>query len=971
MFLFDGLRVTANAVEVRFGLQRNNFQAMRQKKEWANFTFIQNSKGLSLEKTAVMKALFLIYIPLLFMVAANHAFSQNTPKLVTTVEGIKEYELNNGLQVLLIPDASQTNLVVNIVYKVGSRHEGYGETGMAHLIEHMLFKQCGKFTDIKKAIADKGAFANGTTWYDRTNYYEILSASDENLRWALDMEADRMVNSKILATELQKEFSVVRNEFELDENAPNNVLQERILSTMFLWHNYGKSTIGSKEDIERVKAENLKAFYKKYYQPDNAVLIIAGKFDEQKALAMVQQYFGPVPKPTRVLQAPYTVEPPQDGERSVMLRRTGDIQYIGMGYHTPSVADKDFVANDVLVEILTNNPSGTFYKKLIDTKLASKISGSTQTLYDPSFTYFETEVPKDKNIDSAKQVLFQAADAIANMTITEEDLTRAKNNRLKDIENTNNKIINLSIGLTEFIGAGDWRLWFLNRDRIEQLTLNDIQEVAKRYYKPSNRTYGLFIPDASPDRTKVNETPNIASLLNGYKGKEVAAQKASFENTIENIKKNTVYGKLPNGGKYVLLEKPTKGEKIDAVITLRFGDETNLLNKNEIASIAGKMLKTGTTTKTKKQIADELDRIKTDISMFGFANGLTIRINTDKQNLQAALALLDDMLKHPQFDTAEFEKTRLDAKADYEASKSDPNTIANSKLAKVTTRYPKGHPLYASDADESLADLAAVKPDDVKKYYADFYGANNSVSSFVGELDNKQILDFLQGTLGNWTSKASYKEIETKYFDVPGTIEQVETPDKTNASLAGNINLNISEKHNDYPAVFMANELLGGGAFLSSRIPQRLREKEGMSYGAGSYVQAEHNYNAGNWGVYAIFNPMYQGRLDSALHQEIAKARTGGFTEDELKKSVSSWLQQNKTILGINGALANMLRNYLRDERNLEEYTDFENKIKGLNLASVNAALRKYFDESKLTLIYAGDFKKTTTAAGDKQKKPF
>ncbi|MEO5594233.1 MAG: pitrilysin family protein, partial [Chitinophagaceae bacterium] len=339
-----------------------------------------------------MKPLFRCFFSLLLLVNVNYLFAQQSPKLITSVEGIKEYELANGLHILLIPDASQTNIVVNIVYKVGSRHEGYGETGMAHLIEHMLFKQCGKFTDIKKAIADKGAFANGTTWYDRTNYYEILSASDENLRWALDMEADRMVNSKILPEELQKEFSVVRNEFEISENYPSSVLNERILSAMYLWHNYGKSTIGSKEDIERVKAESLKAFYKKYYQPDNAVLVIAGKFDEKKALDEAQQFFGPIPRPARKLQAPYTVEPAQDGERSVVLRRTGDIQYIGMAYHTPSLADKDFAANDILVEILTNNPSGIFYKKLVDTKLASKISGNAQTLYDPGFTYFETEV---------------------------------------------------------------------------------------------------------------------------------------------------------------------------------------------------------------------------------------------------------------------------------------------------------------------------------------------------------------------------------------------------------------------------------------------------------------------------------------------------------------------------------------------------------------------------------------------------
>lgn len=906
-----------------------------------------------------MRHLIFTFALFSLLLVNKSTFAQRDPKLVTTVEGLKEYELENGLHVLLIPDASQTNIVINIVYKVGSRHEGYGETGMAHLIEHMLFKQCEKFTDIKKAIADKGASANGTTWYDRTNYYEMLSASDENLSWALDMEADRMVHSKILPEELAKEFSVVRNEFEIGETYPSNVLNERILSTMYLWHNYGKSTIGSKEDIERVKADNLRAFYKKYYQPDNAVLIIGGKFDQAKALDYVKQYFGPIPRPTRVLQPTYTVEPPQDGERNVVLRRAGDIQYIGMAYHTPAVADKDYAANDALVEILTNDPSGVFYKKLVETKLASKEFGYSQTLYDPGFTYFQVEVPKDKSIDSAKQVLLDAADHIGTMNITEEDLTRAKNNRIKFLENTTNKTMDFAIALTEVIGAGDWRLWFWYRDQLEKLTVADVKAAAQRYYKTSNRTYGVFIPEATtPERTKVDETPDIAKLLDGYKGKEVAAQKADFENSIDNIKKNSVYGKLANGGKYVLLEKPTKGDKINASISLRMGDETSLMNKSEVASIAAQMLNKGTTTRTKKQIADELDKIKTDISFNGNADGLVININTDKKNLAAALALLDDMLHHPKFEAAEFDKTILDTKANYEANRNEPFNAAFTRLQKLTTNYPKGHPLYAADTDESLDELSKVKLDDIKKYYADFYGANNSLSAFVGEIDKKQVMDFLQNSFGKWNSKTTYKPVVPKYFEVKGTIEAVSTPDKANAALAGNINLNISEKHADYPAVYMANELLGGGAFLSSRIPQRLRENEGMSYGAGTFMNVQYKYDVGIWGLYAAYNPIYKGRLDSALHQEIDKAIAGGFTKDELDNSVKSWLEQNKTSLGDNGYLAQLMRSYMRNERDLSEFTAFESRIKALNTDAVNAAMRKYFDKSKLVLIFSGDFQK-------------
>ncbi|MEN9364210.1 MAG: hypothetical protein RI903_1519, partial [Bacteroidota bacterium] len=210
------------------------------------------------------------------------------PEKITSAEGITEYKLANGLKVLLFPDPSKQTITVNITYLVGSRHEGYGETGMSHLLEHMVFKGTKeKHKEVAKEISDHGAQFNGTTWLDRTNYFETFAATDENLDWALDMEADRMVNSRIAKSELETEMTVVRNEFEMGENDPGSVLMERVISTAFLWHNYGNSTIGARSDIEKVPIENLQAYYRKYYQPDNAVLLVAGKFDPIKTLALV------------------------------------------------------------------------------------------------------------------------------------------------------------------------------------------------------------------------------------------------------------------------------------------------------------------------------------------------------------------------------------------------------------------------------------------------------------------------------------------------------------------------------------------------------------------------------------------------------------------------------------------------------------------------------------------------------------
>lgn len=879
------------------------------------------------------------------------------PQKVISIEGINEYKLPNGLKILMVPDATQNNVVVNVVYQVGSRHEGYGETGMAHLLEHMLFKGSKKFSSIKKTIADKGASANGTTWYDRTNYYEILPASDSNLRWALDMESDRMINSLMLKSDLDKEFSVVRNEFESGENNPNSILMERIFSTMYLWHNYGKSTIGSKEDIEKVPIENLKTFYKKYYQPDNATLIVGGKFDEQKTLRWIAEFFSPIPKPSRTLQPEYTQEPAQDGERFVELKRNGDIQYLGVGYHTPSFSDADYVANDAVIEILTNDPSGILYKALIETKLATKVWGYQQQLHDPGFTYFNVDVPKDKSIDSAKQVLLQTLSNLKNITLTTEQVDRAKNTLLKGLSDLQNNTINFCVSLTEIIGSGDWRLFYLYRDRLEKLTLEQVQAAAKKYYLNSNRTWGWFIPDKNPERVEVAHAPEYASLLKNYVGKKVETNTETFEASIANIKKQIKYATASNGLRYAVLTKATKGNKITAKLTFKMGTEKSLMNKSMIGELTARMLKNGTTTKSKKEINDALDKIKSTVNIDGSATEVQVNISTDKENLQAALAITEDILLHPSLDKQEFEKMILDVKGEYEANQSDPFVVGQKALEEKTNFYPKGHPYAHESIAEMIAELGTITLNDLKQFYQEFYGANNGFASFVGPINEAQAAQFINNALANFNSKAPYQRIPEQHFANKAGTTIAAIKDKQNAVLLAGLNIPIKQSNPDFAALTIANEILGGGAFLSSRIAQRLRESEGMSYGAGSFISIPYNDEAGSWGAYAIFNPSFKNKLDAAFKEEITKALDKGFTEEELKKTIPSWLQQRKTSLGMDASLCELIHRYLDLNKDLSEYNKLEEEVQALHINQVNNALKKYINLQNLTIIYAGDIK--------------
>ena len=377
--------------------------------------------------------------------------SAQAPELVASVEGITEYRLDNGLRVLLFPDQSAPQATVNITYFVGSRHEGYGETGMAHLLEHLVFKGTPNHPDIPQELSERGALPNGTTWLDRTNYFETFPATSDNLEWALDLESDRMVNSFIAAEDLESEMTVVRNEWESGENSPFGVLSKRMNSIAYLWHNYGNSTIGARADVENVPIERLQAFYRKYYQPDNAQLVIAGQFDTDEALALVAEKFGAIPRPDRTgdmrIYPTYTAEPVQDGERMVTLRRTGDTKLVSHLYHIPAGYHEDFAAIDLLAWVLGNQPSGRLYEALVESGLAASVRAGAGQRREPGAL---TTLAVVRDDGSEQDVAAAMADAIRDVLtrpITGEEVERARAARLSSIDRlfNNSRAIALQI----------------------------------------------------------------------------------------------------------------------------------------------------------------------------------------------------------------------------------------------------------------------------------------------------------------------------------------------------------------------------------------------------------------------------------------------------------------------------------------------------------------------------------------------
>ncbi|HKO16447.1 MAG TPA: pitrilysin family protein [Gemmatimonadaceae bacterium] len=908
----------------------------------------------------------------LLLVAPRAAIAQapatSAPVRGPSVEGITEYRLGNGLRVLLFPDKSKPQTTVNVTYLVGSRQEGFGETGMAHLLEHMQFKGTPRHRAPSDEITAHGAQFNASTSFDRTNFFETFPAADSNLVWALDLEADRMVNSFIARADLEKEFPVVRSEFESGENNDFLVTLKRVLGSAYLFHAYGHLPIGARSDIENAPIERLQAFYKKYYEPDNAILMIAGNFDEPRALALVQEKFGAIPRPARVLQPTYTVEPPQDGEREVTVRRAGDEQLVMAFYHVPSGRHPDFPAIDVLTRVLGDPASGRLFQALVATRKAAAVQADNLQQYDPAGLFLAARVPKDQSIDSAQAAMNRVAEELATTKPpTAAEVERAKQGILKGFELAPTNTSTFGLQLSEWMAMGDWRLFFYHRDRVKAVTPADVQRVARTYLKTSNRTIGRFIPTDAPDRVEIAAAPSADSLLAHYHSSEVVAAGEAFDPSPANIESRVKRSTLASGMHVALLAKKNRGEAVSAVINLHLGTEQSLTGRATVATLTAQMLMRGTRALSRQQLRDSLDALKAAVAVLPVsANNVRVTIATTRPNLPAVLQLAGDMLRSPALSGTEFEQVQREAIANVDAQRGDPVFRGQQLFARLLMPYPKEHPRYVPTSDEQSAMLRAATVAQVQQFHKDFYGASSAELVVVGDFDEAAVTAVARKAFDHWKSAKPYRPMPVRLAGTAPSRQSVETPDKANAFFVAGQMFPLRDTDPDYAPMLFANYLLGESP-LDSRLPSRIRVKESLSYVVQSGLNVSSYDRVAQWLAVAIYNPQNAEKVSAAFFDEMGKIVKDGFTPDEIEKSKAPFLQRRTLARANDAQLAVQLANELALGRTMHFDEALEKQIAALTADQVNAALRRSLDPAKMTVVLAGDFAKVTQAG---EKKP-
>ena len=894
----------------------------------------------------------LLALPLLAQVAV--ALPPGVSRM-QTVEGITQYQLANGLKVLLASDLADERVTVNLTYMVGSRHEGYGESGMAHLLEHLIFKGTPGTVDPKAEFRKRGFTFNGTTSADRTNYYATFVSSQESLDWYIGWQADAMVNSFIAKKDLDSEMTVVRSEFEIAGNNPFATLSQRVTAAAYPWHNYGKSTIGNRADIENVDISRLQSFYQRYYRPDNAVLMVAGKFDAAATLTAVQKSFGAMVRPARPVPLTYTLEPVQDGERSVVVRRPASAQLILASYHAPAALHSDNIALAVVVTALGDVPSGRLHKALVESKLAQAVFVGTERRREASSLVFGTAFAPEDDPLPRQKLLLDIVENMAKEPLRQDEFDRAKAKIEKNLELAFANAAAVAQGALQFEVLGDWRAMFVDRERMKAVTLEDVNRVARSYLLADNRTLGHLIPTKAPMRAPEISSPDVAAYLQGFTLNEKGMESSAFDFNTRSLNEKVDFSSTPGGIKAALLPKPVRGDLVKLGVSFKFGNLESLRQQGAAAMLAGQMLDKGTTSMTRQQIHDEQVRLGAALSLHFGEEGGALTLTVKKENAMAALALATRMLRESIFPPAEFEEVRAAQIKALQGQLKDKSAQAHNAWSRYGIPYAKGDPRYLYSLEETLQELTAVTRDQAYAFYQRFYGAQDAQIAVLGPIDAAQVKQQFALALDGWRAPQAWQRVEQPLIERTPARLVFDTPDKSNASLSAYHGLPLRAGQFDWQdyAMSLATRIFGGGP--GSRLWLRLRETGGLSYSAGASYSASRYEASARFSMSAEVSPAKVSAAEAALKEELLRSLGDGFTAAEVETFKRQLLADR--LRGRSGdawALA-FMGDRMEFGQTPDAYERGDALIESLTTEQVNMAWKKFVKPEKLVWGVFGD----------------
>lgn len=862
-------------------------------------------------------------------------------------------ELTNGLTVLVQPLRHAPVVSTWIWYRVGSRNESPGLTGISHWVEHMLFKGTPRFPpgSIFREVNRLGGSLNGFTWIDYTAYFETLPTPG----WerALAIEADRMTNATFDPAEVERERSVILSERAGSENQPSTYLREEVLAAAFRAHPYGHPVIGYREDLEQITRQDLYQHYRTHYHPNNAVLVIVGDTEVEPALDAVERFFGeipagPQPAPVRVR------EPEQWGERRVIVRRPAPTAQVLMAWQVPSAIHPDIPALIVLDTVLSGGKplafggggmgrSSRLYRELVASGLCTSASSSVSLTVDPFlFTIAATLTPL-----AAPERVEQAIEEILHRLRTEpvpaDELERAQRQLAVQFAAANESAQSRAALLGSLALVSPERMPERLLEEIQAVTADDLLRVANTYLRTERRTLGWLEPTSTGGESHpaAIASADVAprcwwSGSTGDTGDPVVLPQVHLTPRVE---------EFPTGAKVV-------GQRVPAsrlcVVTIRMpagaardGTEPGL------AYLTGQVLTRGTERRDEAALNEELDRLGATLTVSVGRDAVDLSLACLVDVLDQALPILADVLLTPSFPGEQLERVRQQALTALRQVQQSTRAQADALLRALL--YPAGHP-YHHRVLGTGESLEGIDRETVVHFHERFYRPNGAVISVAGGLDLDEAFSAVHSVLRDWQGQAPELTIPTIEPGEVGSRRNETLPGKRQADLAMGI-VTVPRLHPDYEALRLANVILGRLGMMG-RIGGRVRERSGLAYYAASVL--ETGLGPGFWSAYAGVAPVHVERAIQEILEELEQFRAEGPQERELADAKTALMGSLVLGLSTTGGIAGALSDLVFYGLGLDYLERLPVLLETLTTETVRDAAWRYLDPRRMQIVVVG-----------------
>ena len=861
--------------------------------------------------------------------------------------GVQEMVLSNGLTLLVKEVRNAPVVSFSVWYRAGSRNEHTGITGVSHLLEHMLFKGTKQYRlgEIPRSLFLNGAAFNASTYYDWTNYYATIAS--DRLDLAVQIEADRMVNSRIDKVDLDAEMTVVRSELEGGENSPGRLLWQAVVASAFHAHPYHWPVIGWRSDVENMPHDALLQYYRTHYGPNNAVAVVVGDVTTADALRIVQKHFGPIAKiPT---PAPvHTTEPPQRGERRVIVRRAGSLPMALIAWKVPEARHPDGYALDVLAGVLGEGRTSRLYQALVEKGVASRVDAGAPSLRDPFLFYVSATARPGVTAERLEAALLEEVERVTSGPVTAEELARTQRRAEADFVFQTNSVTAQARQLGYWAMIGDWRYLETYLDRIRALTPADIQAVAQRYFVADGRTTGLFLPSdgggpAAPppreasarvDRPKRGDRP--IPLPKPSAAKAPNRQVSRFT--------------LPNGISVIVQEsRATPTFALRASVPA--GGLAEPRDRPGVAGMTATMLSRGTEQRSALEFATALEDV--GAALGAGADGLVTTVTgyALTRDFDLVMDLFAEMLRRPSFPAADVERLKGEALAGIAQAKTNPERVADRAFDRIV--YPVGHPLRPDTFEEMEAAIGALTRDDLVAFHRRQYGPDRMIVVLVGDVAPDQVREALEKRLGDWARNPAAQVVVPPDLTLQAApaSQEIPIPDKSQASIVWGHAGGLRRSDPDFYAAQVMNLILGGGA-LVSRLGSAIRDEQGLAYSVYSYFDA--NLYAGQFRTILGTNPTNAKKAVAALEAEIQRIRKDGVTQRELDEAVAYLTGRFPLRLETNSGVSEILwgmQFYGLGDDYIDRYAGY---YRAVTVSQVNAAAQAHLHPDRATVVLSG-----------------